>query len=149
MSRPVLPAPGLAVPPAPARTACHVPQELRPCEVPVPAAERADQYLRGFDEWVTVPLAEGEYEVTHCGETCRFRPIVNGKRQPWRRVQGRVCSACGVESPVGATMYVPAKDDPRRTRSLWGGRRLCSTCVRSELAVAVLGTALAGSGGAR
>ena len=113
------------------------------------AAERADQHLRGFDEWITVPLSGGEYEVTHGGETCRFRPIVNGKRgqRPGRRARaGHLCTACRREAPEGATMYVPATDDPRRTRGLWGGRRLCSPCVRPELAAAVLGAAVVAAG---
>lgn len=112
-------------------------------------AERADQHLRGFDEWVSRPCGNGHYEVTHGGETCRFRPIVNGKRRPraGRRADGPRCSACRKESPEGATMYVPAQDDPRRTRGMWGGRRLCSSCVRPELVAAVLGASLVGAGG--
>jgi hypothetical protein len=114
------------------------------------AAERAEQHLRGFDEWVSHPLPGGEYEVTHGGETCRFRPIVNSQRRrggPGVRVRdGHICTACRREAPQGATMYVPAQDDPRRTRGLWGGRRLCTACVRPELAAAVLGVVLLGSG---
>lgn len=115
------------------------------------AAERADKAARGFDEWISHPVGGGQYEVTHGGETCRFRPIVNSQRRlggPGVRIRnGHRCSACSGEAPQGATMYVPAGDDPRRTQGLWGGRRLCSTCVRPELAAAVIGAALAGAGG--
>ena len=108
-------------------------------------AKQADQILRGYNEWVSRPLPGGDYEIIHGGETCRFRPITNGKRRqrPGRRARsGHLCTVCQQESPEGATMYVPAQDDPRRTKGLWGGRRLCSMCVRPELAAALLGVAL-------
>lgn len=112
-------------------------------------AERADKTARGYDEWVSHPVDGGQYEITNGGETCRFRAIVNGKRKPGigGRVRGHRCTACQNEAPEGATMYVPAEDDPRRTKGMWGGRRLCSSCVRPELAAAVLGAALIGAGG--
>lgn len=114
------------------------------------AAQEADRAARGWNEWVAHPVEGGLFEVTHRGETCRFRPIVNSKRRPGParvRRSGHLCTACRHKSPEGATMYVPDQHDPRRTRGMWGGHRLCQTCVRPELAAAILGAALVGAGG--
>ena len=115
------------------------------------AAEESDRAARGWNEWVAHPVGSGMFEVTHRGETCRFRPIVNGKRRggPGRRARtGHVCTACRNESPEGTTMYVPDQSDKRRRvwGGVWSGHRLCQTCVRPELAAAVLGAALVGAG---
>lgn len=113
-------------------------------------AHRLHDEARGFNEWVARPVGGGMFDVDHAGETCRFRPIINGKRRQRADVsseRAHRCTACRRESPPGATMYVPVKKDEngffREGIGFgWNGHRICDACVRPELAAAVIGVAL-------
>ena len=112
------------------------------------AKDFADE-ARGLNLWTAHPIGGGLYDVSHGGQTWRFRPIVNSPRRhsPGRRFrEGHVCTACRREAPEKATMYVPVKPTKKNESCPFSGHRLCETCVRPELAAAVVGAAVIAEG---